>query len=308
MVEHIWSLQNIQLSNAWLTVGTFDGVHLGHQAILRSLRTGAHAANVQAVVLTFHPHPAVVFGKRPSASSLTTPEERSKLMDELGIDIVITYPFDLQIARTSAQDFISLLKDRLGFSWLGVGEDFALGNGRQGDVTFLSSLSEQYAYQLQVFSPIKLDGQVVSSSRIRLALTDGDVQSAARLLGRPYGLSGEVILGDGRGRTIGIPTANLLVNKGKLIPASGVYACRAKVDNDIYVAAINIGVRPTFDGDKTTSWVEAHLLDFTGDLYGQYISLEFIERLRGEQRFAGVDELLQQIHRDIQITRNIVSI
>jgi len=248
-----------------------------------------------------------VFRKRENASSLTTPDERVKLIGDLGIDYVVTHPFNLQTAGTSAQDFISLLKSHLGFTWLGVGEDFALGKGRQGDVHYLRGLSEQYSYQLQVFSPVELEGEVISSSRIRSALADGDVQIASKLLGRPYMVSGEVVQGDGRGRRIGIPTANLQVDMEKLIPASGVYACRAKVGGDLYPAAVNIGVRPTFDGDQATRWVEAHLLDFSSDLYGQRISLEFIERLRGEQRFSGVDELIKQIHRDIQKTRNIVT-
>jgi riboflavin kinase/FMN adenylyltransferase len=307
MVEHIWSLDNIQLKNACLTIGTFDGVHLGHQAILYNLRAGAQAVHAPAVVLTFHPHPAVLFGKRPGASSLTTPDERAELIGELGIDYVITHPFNLQTAGTSAQEFISNLKSHLGFTWLGVGEDFALGKGRQGDVNYLRTLSQQYEYQLQVFSPIELDGQIISSSRIRTAVAEGDVQTAAKLLGRSYRLSGEVIQGDGRGRTIGIPTANLLINEEKLIPASGVYACRAYVGDMSYPAAVNIGVRPTFDGDQTTTWVEAHLLDFSSDLYAKMISLDFIDRLRGERRFAGVDELIAQIHRDIQITRDTVS-
>lgn len=308
MVKHSYSLQNIHLNNSWLTIGTFDGVHLGHQAILSSLRAGAQATNAPAVVLTFHPQPAVFLGKRQNPSSLTTPEERAVLMGDLGIDLMITYPFDQQTATTPAQSFIELLKEHLGFCWLGMGEDFALGQGRQGDVNFLRSISEQYAYQLQVFPPVELDGKVISSSRIRAYLAEGDVQSAASMLGRPYRVSGEVVEGDKRGRTIGIPTANLLLNKEKVAPASGVYACRAKVGDDFFVAAVNIGSRPTFDGEHAKNWVEAHLLDFSGDLYGQHISLDFYERLRGEQRFAGVEELLQQIRRDIQKTREVVSV
>ena len=159
-----------------------------------------------------------------------------------------------------------------------------------------------------MFSPVELEGEVISSSRIRAYLAEGDIQSAASMLGRPYRVSGEVVEGDKRGRTIGIPTANLLLNKEKLAPASGVYACRAKVGDDFIAAAVNIGTRPTFDGEHAKNWVEAHLIDFSGDLYGQHISLDFCERLRGEQRFPGVEELLQQIRRDIQKTREVVTI
>jgi riboflavin kinase/FMN adenylyltransferase len=308
VVEHVWSLSNIQLDNAWLTIGTFDGVHLGHQTILHSLHAGAQAAHAPAVVLTFHPHPAVLFGKREAASCLTTPQERARLIGGMGIDYVITHPFNAQTAGTSAQEFIALIKSRIGFTWLGVGNDFALGKGRQGNVQFLSEISHQYDYQLEVFSPLELDGEVVSSSRIRSAIKAGDIQTATKLLGRHYFLSGEVIQGDGRGRTIGIPTANLSIDAEKLIPASGVYACRASVSGFNYPAAVNIGVRPTFDGDQSTTWVEAHLLDFSNDLYGQTISLEFVDRLRGERKFSGVDELIEQIHRDIQTTRDTVPI
>lgn len=306
MVEHIWSLSNIKLDSAWLTIGTFDGVHLGHQAILRSLRAGAQKLNAPAVVLTFHPQPAVVFKQREIASSLTTPDERAKIMGEMGMDFVITHPFNLQTAGITAEEFITTLKSKLGFTWLGVGEDFALGKGRQGNVEFLRSLGDKYGYHLEVFSPVEMEGERISSSRIRLAVKAGDVQMAAKLLGRSYVLSGEVVRGEGRGRKLGIPTANLKLNPEKLVPASGVYACRVVVGQDVFPAAVNIGVRPTFDGDQTTSWVEAHLLDYSSDLYGQAISVEFIHRLRGEKRFSGVEELLEQIHRDIQTTRDTV--
>lgn len=308
MVKHIRSLSDIKLNNAWVTIGTFDGVHLGHQTILNSLRAGALEAHTPAVVLTFTPHPAIFFSKRENVTTLTTPVERAQLIGELGIDYIITVPFDTRMAQTPALDFILLLKKRLGLSWLGIGEDFTLGKGRQGDINYLRDLGEQYHYQLQVFPPVKYESQVISSSRIRAALSDGYVRLAMNLLGRPYSLSGEVIRGDGRGRTIGIPTANLLVDAEKLIPASGVYACRAKVGENRYSAAVNIGIRPTFDGAHSARWIEAHLLNFSDDLYGKNISLEFFEFLRGEQRFMGASELIEQIQKDIQRIKNIVSV
>jgi riboflavin kinase/FMN adenylyltransferase len=306
MVEHFWFLYNIYLKDAWVTIGTFDGVHLGHQAILRGLQAGARAANAPAVVLTFHPHPAVVFGKRTNASSLTTPEERVSVLGDLGIDVVITYPFNMQTAGTTADEFVALLKEHLGFAWLGIGEDFALGKGRQGDADYLRGLGKQFGYHLQVFTPVEVMGELVSSSRIRSEISIGNVKTAARFLGRYYRLSGQVVQGDGRGRSIGIPTANLSVSDEKLIPASGVYACLVRVGDNMLAAAVNIGSRPTFDSNQGTSWVEAHLLDFSGDLYGQIIHLDFVERLRSEQRFAGVKELIEQIHHDIENTRTIV--
>lgn len=308
MVQHSWSLQNIHLDRSWLTIGAFDGVHLGHQVILRSLRAGAHTDKAPAVVLTFNPQPAIYFKKRPASTTLSTPEERVIIMGDLGIDLVITFPFDQQTAETTAEEFLERLKDHLGFTWLSMGVDFALGNNRQGDVNFLSRLADKYDYQLQVFAPVELDGKVISSSRIRSLLSQGDVRTATRMLGRPYKVAGEIVHGDGRGRTIGFPTANLLIDERKLVPDSGVYACRAKVGHDTYAAAVNVGFRPTFGGDTAISWVEAHLIDYSDDLYGQRLELEFIERLRGEQRFSGVQELLRNIHDDINKTRKIVPI
>ena len=258
------------------------------------------------MVLTFHPHPSIVVGRRKDVSLLTTPDERAVSLGSLGIDFVITYPFEQQTAATSAMEFILLLKQHLNFSWLGVGQDFALGRSRQGNVNYLNSLSEVHAYDLKVFNPVELDGFVVSSSRIREALTRGDVVAAARMLGRPYFVTGEVVVGDGRGRTLGIPTANLSVDDKKLIPASGVYACQAKLGIGSFAAAVNIGRRPTFHDDQALPWVEAHLLDFTGDLYGQTVQLEFVEYIREEQRFVGVEALIQQIKCDIQQTRDIL--
>lgn len=307
-MEHIESLQNIHLNNSWLTIGTFDGVHLGHQEILNNLLAGAHAANAPAVVLTFYPHPPVFFGKRSPSTSLTTPIEMASIMDEMGIEYLVTQPFTIQTANTSALDFIRLLKSRLGFTWLGVGYDFALGKDRQGDVKFLASLADEYAFTLRVFSPVEQEGFAISSSRIRSFLLEGDVQSASKALGHTYSLSGVVVVGDGRGRTIGIPTANLRLDERKLVPGSGVYACRASLGGVHYPAAVNIGNRPTFDGDQAKSWVEAHILDFSADIYSQTITLEFISRLRGEMRFPGIDELLFQIHLDIEKTRELVSI
>jgi len=305
-MKHFWLLEAVQLNNSWLTIGTFDGVHLGHQSILKKLTAGAHAEGVPAVVLTFHPHPAAVLRDRKGAFYLTTPEERAELLAEAGADVVITHPFTPEVASQSAQEFIHRLHLHLKMHHLCVGHDFALGHGREGNLPVLQHLGEVYGYQLDILQPVELEGKVVSSSLIRKALTAGDLEKVNRLLGRPYQISGTVIHGDGRGRRIGIPTANLHVWEERLIPKSGVYTCTAIVNGRTWKAVINIGYRPTFESQSETPQVEAHLLDFTDDLYHQRIRLSFFHRLRDEQRFSGIEQLVEQINRDIEHARELL--
>lgn len=299
-MQHFWSLNNVNLHNTWLTIGSFDGVHLGHQFIVRQLTEGAHAEGAKAVVLTFHPHPAVVLGKREKALYLTSPEERANLLGELGVDVVITHPFNLEISKTSARDFISQIKARLGLRHLMIGHDFALGRDREGDAEALRRLGAEFDYSLEVISPLTTREVIVSSSKIRSALEAGEVAEAARLLGRAYHVSGEVVHGEGRGRTIGIPTANLEIWEERMLPKAGVYVCKARIMEKTWGAVTNIGVRPTFETDDPQPTVEAHLLKFEGELYGYELHLDFISRLRDEKRFASVDELVAQIQTDIQ--------
>lgn len=307
MVQHLRSLEQVYLKSSWVTIGSFDGVHRGHQEILSGLTVGAHAVGAPAVLLTFHPHPKVVLRDLKDPFYLTTPEERAALAAELGIDLVITYPFDRQTAAMSAHNFMALLKKHLALEQLWVGYDFALGHQREGDVNMLRVLGETLNYRVHVTPPVKVDGQVVSSSHIRRLLLEGQVEQASKMLGRPYRLDGPVIRGDGRGRMIGIPTANLAIPVEKICPAVGVYACRAVVEGKVFAAATNIGVRPTFDGKDRTTHVEAHLLDVDEDLYGREIQLHFIARLRGEIRFPSIEALVSQIRQDIQQTRALFS-
>jgi riboflavin kinase / FMN adenylyltransferase len=308
MVQHLESLDGINLQHVWLTIGSFDGVHLGHQALLRELSSNAHTDGALAVVLTFHPHPSVVLRDRQGAFYLTTVNERAALLSEFGMDVVITHPFTIDIARTSARDFIRYLKSHLAFQQLWIGYDFALGRGREGNVDTLKLLGEEFDYQLHIVQPVAFNGQIISSSQIRSLILEGNVELAQQLLGKPYRLYGLVVRGDGRGRRIGIPTANLETGNEKLVPRAGVYACRVKIDSNQWPAAVNIGVRPTFDGPDQLTHVEAHVLDFSGDLYGQQIQVNFISRLRGELRFPNVQELIAQVQRDIEQTREIVII
>jgi len=305
MVQHYSSLENVFLRDTWITIGSFDGVHLGHQQLIRELNDRSHASGAKSVVITFHPHPSVVLRGRTDAFYLTTPNEKVKLLDELGTDFVITHPFTYEISQSSARTFVDYLDVHLGFRQLWVGLDFALGKGREGNVRYLEQLGDELNFQVHVVDPFTTDGQTISSSYIRNLLMSGMVEEAARLLGRHYRVEGEVIHGDGRGKSIGIPTANLDTGKEKLLPGAGVYACRVQIKGECWPAAVNIGTRPTFESADQSSHIEAHILDYSKDLYTQRISLEFISRLRGEQRFQSVEELIKQVHTDIDKTREI---
>ena len=303
---HYRSLEEISLQNSWLTIGVFDGVHRGHQEILSKLTAGAHANGAPAVVLTFWPHPGVVLGKRKHLKSLTTPEERADLLGSLGVDAVVTQPFTPEFANLSAVDFMRLVSERLGLRSLWIGHDFALGHNREGNFERLTEIGKELGYGVQAIDAVKNGADVLSSSLIRQRIRAGEVAHAAENLGRFYALSGPVVHGDGRGRKINIPTANIAYPEDKVIPAFGVYACWAWIGEEKHLAAVNIGTNPTFTPDKETPNVEAHILDFDRDLYGEELKLEFVQRLRDELKFDGVEALLKQIHADIAQTREIL--
>lgn len=301
------SLDSTHVDRAWLTIGSFDGVHRGHQAIILRMVAGAHTDSAPAVVLTFFPHPSIILRGSNGPFYLTSPEERAVLLGKLGVDIVIIQRFDRQLADTSARDFVIQLKEQLGLKQMLVGHDFTLGRGREGNIATLEQLGKELDFQVIANPPVLLDEQVISSSQIRAALAAGNVTQAHRLLGRPYRISGEVVPGDGRGRTIGIPTANLNIWNEQLLPGTGVYVCQATITDKVYGAATNIGVRPTFDGSATLVHVETHLLEFDGDLYGKKIQLDFLAHLRGEQKFPNVQALVTQIHADIDRARQVLA-
>lgn len=305
---HYRSLDNINLGPSFLTIGSFDGVHIGHQAIIHELTGKAHAVGELAVVLTFYPHPAVVLGKRQAPLYLTSPEERAHIFGSLGVDFVITYPFTPETANLSYEGFLILVKNHIDFKHLIVGYDFALGKNRTGNVEALQTLGAQLKYTLDVLPPVHGDGGPVSSSQVRMSLLKGDVREVRRLLGRPFRINGKVIHGDGRGHTIGIPTANLSIWGEQALPAPGVYACLVEVQGRFWKAVTNIGYRPTFLDTPMDLQVETHLLDFDANLYGEVIALSFEDRLRAEIKFTGVNQLLEQINQDITTARNILTI
>ncbi len=306
-MQHFRSLENVQLEEVWLTIGSFDGVHRGHQEIIQNLTAEAHSNGASAVVLTFYPHPAEVIRGRDFPFYLTTPNEKAKLLGEMGVDVVITHPFNAEVAATPARDFMVNLNHHLGLRHLRIGYDFALGRKREGDAQYLKEIGVELGYSVEQIPSFKMGDQIVSSSRIRFLLGAGQVDEAAELLGRNFMVEGTVILGDQRGRTIGFPTANLNVWKMQAIPAAGVYVCLAEVNGITHHAVTNIGVRPTFETSPVPPRVEAHLLDFQGDIYGEFVKLEFLTRLRGEQRFASANELITQIQSDVKAARQILA-
>lgn len=303
---HTRDLESLSLVGAYLSVGVFDGVHRGHRAILEPMVAAARAVGATAVALTFDPHPAVVFSGPREGFLLTSPDERAVYLERLGVDVLITYPFSRDAAATPARQFVEVLKRHLGFSKLWVGHDFAMGYKREGDVPTLKALGAEMGFEVHAIAALENGEGPISSTRIRQHLAAGEVESANALLGRPYSLRGVIIRGDGRGRTIGIPTANLQLSPDRATPANGVYAGWAVVGKERVMAVTNIGVRPTFEHAAPRRTLEAHLLDFDRDLYGLEIELEFTARLRGEQKFSGVDALVTQIHADIQQARQFL--
>lgn len=287
-----------------LTIGNFDGVHLGHQALIGALIADAHAEGRQAGVLTFDPHPAQVLRPDAAHQHLTTVDERLGLFADLGLDFAVVYPFSRATAATPASQFVEQLRLALRLAALWVGPDFALGRNREGDVEALRRFGATTGFTVHVIGLQSQGGGEIRSGRIRSDLLEGDVEAAARQLGRRYQVHGLVIDGAHRGRTIGFPTANLDVPADRLLPANGVYATWAVVAGQRHASVSNIGVRPSFDNGPRT--VEAHLLDFHGDLYGQPLTLEFVARLRPELRFSGIDALRAQIGLDVAAARELL--
>lgn len=293
-----------------LAIGNFDGVHRGHQALLLAMIDDARGYGRQAGVLTFDPHPSAVLRPDRAHSYLTTVPERLESLAELPLDFAVVYPFNLETAGTPAAEFIGSVQQAVQMAALWVGPDFALGRNREGDVPALRAIGRVLGYTVHTIEPHLLDGEEVRSGRIRAYLLDGDVQAAAGQLGRPYQVTGIVVAGAQRGRTIGFPTANLAVPSARLLPANGVYATWAHLDDDPVMrgqrlaSVTNVGVRPSFDNGQRT--VETHLLDFDGNLYGRPLTLLFIARLRPEQRFPSVEALTAQIRLDAAAGRRLL--
>jgi riboflavin kinase/FMN adenylyltransferase len=283
---------------AIVTVGTFDGVHRGHQEILQRMNSAAQNGEVRTVV-TFEPHPQSVLRRDGhSVPILTDGREKIRLLCAEGISRTYILQFDQNLALLSAEDFVQeILLKRLQTSRLVIGYNHSFGHNREGDFEFLEKHKQRYGFDLEVVGPFYIQGEVVSSSKIRRALQEGDVSKAMLYLGRPYALPGTVVRGAGRGQKLGVPTANIKpLNSSKLIPRIGVYAVEVKSDRSRHPGMLAIGVRPTFNESELT--IEVHLINFEGDLYGQSLEVCFLKRLRDEVRYAQVDELKAQMTQD----------
>jgi riboflavin kinase/FMN adenylyltransferase len=295
-----------------LTIGAFDGVHLGHQQLIRSVVESARASNRRAALVTFFPLPSVVLG-RAAPFYLTSNEEKLAQLERLGLDVVVIVEFTRETAQIRAAQFVNLLIENLRMREMWIGHDFALGYKREGNAEFLRAMGvergAERGYAVHSFEPVMLDGQPVSSSRIRDALRAGDVRQANACLGRPFQLSGVVVQGAHRGRSLGVPTANLSVWAEHAVPANGIYACRVHVGGATASrdAVTNIGTRPTFDNGVRT--IEAHLLDAKrdADLYGQTMALDFIAYQRPEVKYDSVEALVVQMQEDVRMAQEILA-
>lgn len=306
---HVRDLNTIQLDKpSIVTIGVFDGIHRGHLTLIQDLVDEAHALGQLAVVMTFHPHPDVLLKDIQSRYYLTSPEQRAKLLGDMGVDVVVTHPFNHEVRTMRAEAFVDNLLKSLNMTSLRVGTDFALGYQREGNVDYLRELGQEKGYGLRPIDLVSFNdgGEIISSSSIRHLLQAGDVQEANSLLGRAYAVDGTVIQGDQRGRLIGFPTANMKVWEQQILPSQGVYAGWATVDGERFMAVTNLGTRPTFDGASLS--LEPHLLDFDRDIYGKRINLTFEHRLRSEQQFDGLESLKKQLQSDIEQGRDLLSV
>ncbi|MDI6814757.1 MAG: bifunctional riboflavin kinase/FAD synthetase [Dehalococcoidales bacterium] len=288
-----------------LTIGVFDGVHLGHKYLISQLKEHASRQNLLSGVVTFHQHPQEVLSPQTRLPFLTDLTERTNLLKNEGIDAIITLSFTHELAQLSARQFISLLKKYLRMRGVVIGPDFALGRNREGNTNTLHRLGQDMNFSVTVISPIVISGEVVSSTAIRKALTDGDMKRVHNMIGRPFSLHGRVITGAGRGIELGFPTANLDIDQEQALPADGVYATWAYIDDKAYQSMTNIGKRPTFDGSRRI--VEVYLLDYHSHLlYGHELKINIMERLRSEKQFDTAEELKKQITKDIKQGRAIL--
>ncbi|MFQ6028338.1 MAG: bifunctional riboflavin kinase/FAD synthetase [Dehalococcoidia bacterium] len=283
-----------------LTIGVFDGVHQGHAYLLQKLVQLARPDYVPAV-LTFSNHPVTVLRPEIKVGYLTTPRQKEVLLKQLGVELVVSLEFTPELARVEARDFIEILLDTLHPKGLVIGPDFALGRGRQGDAEFLRRTGEDLGFWVESLEPMLLEGVLVKSRVVRECIAQGEVANCSQLLGRKYSLSGTVVTGDRRGRELGFPTANLAVGPEMLLPGDGIYATWTYIDGVRHPSATSIGLRPTFDLSERV--VEVYVIDFQGDLYGQELEVEFVNKLRDQEKFSDLEALIEQISQDVAGSR-----
>jgi riboflavin kinase/FMN adenylyltransferase len=305
-MEIIDDLSSVNLNDdTIITVGAFDGVHRGHQHLIQQMVEEARQTKRLAGLITFYPDPSAVLSPYNPTRYLSTPGEKAALLERLGLDILAILSFDQEMAQTSARDFIGRVRRHLHMAELWVGEDFALGRAREGDVEALRAIGQELGFTVRVIGPLTWQGQIISSTHIRSLLLKGKVRQAAQLLGRYPSLAGEVVRGSQRGHCLGFPTANLEVREERVIPADGIYAVYARLGEERHQGVANVGVRPSFEIGGARI-VEVHILDFEETIYGCDLVVEFVERLRDERRYANVEDLKAQIEQDVVQARRIL--
>src|SRR3990172_6957389 len=294
-----------KFGNSVLTLGNFDGLHLGHQELVKMVIARAKETGAVSLVVTFRPHPLKVLAPDKCPPLISIYEEKIQLFENLGIDVLVKIPFTLDFSAMSPKDFVKdILCGMLGAKEIFVGYNYRFGKGREGNIQTLKKLGEEYGFVVREVEQVAINGEIISSTKIRHLLRDGEVGHAARLLGRTYAMSGVVVKGDGRGNGLGFPTANI-APKHAIVPAHGGYAVRLLVREKFYNGIANIGLRPTFNKQNLT--IEVHIFDFNEDIYGEEISLYFVRRIRGEKKFADADELIRQIEADIKSAKEILA-
>ena len=288
-----------------LTIGVFDGVHAGHRYLLKKLQERAAGRNLLGGVVTFNPHPQSVLHPHSQLPWLTSLEDRVGAFKKLGISVAVVLTFTPGVAQLSAHEFISLIKKHLSMRGIVVGPDFALGKGKEGNINLLRALGREMEFSVDVIPPFKIKGEVVSSTLIRRLLAKGDMRKVTELMGRYFYLEGKIITSEKRGRVLGFPTANLDIKPQQALPGNGIYATIAHVQGKHFHSATNIGIRPTFGGVE--EMVETHLLNYKGNLYGKDIRVEFVQKIRDEERFPSSEELKTQIEKDIREVEAILA-
>lgn len=303
----ITDLKNIttKFTNSVITLGNFDGLHLGHQELIKMVIRKARETGAVSLVVTFRPHPLKILAPAKCPPLISIYEEKIRLFEKLGIDVLVKIPFTVDFSAMPPEDFVKdVLCGLLGAKEIFVGYNYRFGRGREGNVETLKKLGEKFGFTVREVEQVSLGGEVISSSKIRHLLKDGEVEHASRLLGRTYAITGIVVKGDGRGKGLGFPTANI-VPKHTIIPADGVYAARLFVRDRLYDGIANIGMRPTFDKESLT--IEVHVFDFSEDIYSEEVSLYFVKKIREEKKFKNADELILQIAADIRTAREILA-
>jgi riboflavin kinase/FMN adenylyltransferase len=310
-VQIHYNLDNFKVVKAVVTIGTFDGVHLGHRKVISELKRISSLSGGESVIFTFEPHPRIVVApKEDSLRLLSTKDEKIRLMEEIGVDHLVIYPFTVEFSKLSYSEFVTkILVGKMNISYLVVGYDHRLGQGRKGDFSSLELLSSIYDFKIEQLSQLIVDNKVVSSTKIRSALEVGNIPKANYFLGYRYAVSGRVITGRQLGRELGFPTANIETSdRHKLVPGDGVYAVLVEVGGKMYNGMLNVGIRPTVNYNADHKSIEVHIFDFDADIYNSEITLFFVEKIREERKFASIIELHEQLIKDQVLAKKILSV